>query len=97
MDELKYSIKQFVNIYNSKDKKKFLRVTKELVVYILVLCLLKLPFILCRDVVVDYFNKMNVKSTLGFVFYWLFEILYILFILLMLKTWLIKNFGAKKD
>lgn len=96
MNELKYSIKQFLNVYKSKDSKKIIKVTKNLIIYVLVLCLLKLPFIFCRDISVDYFNKMNVKNILDSILYYLFELLYILFIILMLRNWLLKEFGTNK-
>ncbi len=95
MNEIKISLKKLLEVYKSKDSKKIFIATKDLIIFILVLCFLKIPFIFFRDMVVDYFNKMNMENILSSLFYWLFEVLYLLFVILILKKWLIKKYGTK--
>lgn len=94
MNELKNSLNNLIIILKSKNSKKKLIIVKDSLIYILILCFLKTPLVLIRDLVVDYFNNMDIENILGTIFYWLFEILYILFIILMIRNWLIRKFST---
>ena len=73
MNELKYSINQICLIFKSKDSKKIGNLVKDILIFGLILCFLKLPFVMFRDIVVDYFNKISMDGFLGVLFYWLFD------------------------
>lgn len=94
MNELKNSLNNLIIILKGKNSKKKLVIVKDSLIYILILCFFKTPLVLIRDLVVDYFNNMNIENTLGNIFYWLFEILYILFVILMIRNWLIRKFST---
>lgn len=94
MSEMKHCLKQFFDIFKSKNQKLIGALIKEMLIYSLMLCFFKIPFTLCSNIVVDYFYKISNENILGQIFYWLFEILYILFIILLIKYWLLKKFGT---
>lgn len=97
MIELKNSLNNLMTIMKSTNSKKKIIIVKDFLIYVLILCFLKTPFILIRDVVVDYFSNMNVGNILARLFYWSFEILYILFTILMIRNWLIKKFSTNNN
>lgn len=97
MNEFKKSLNKLIVVIKGNDSKKKINTIKSIVVLLLILCVCKTPLVLIRDLVVDYFNNMNIENILGNIFYWLFEILYILFVILMIRNWLIKEFGTNSD
>lgn len=76
------------NIINKRNSLKLL----EFLVLGLYLCLIKVPFLFCREVSLDYFNnKTSNKLFLSFL-YWGIEFLYILIVI-----WIILNIRAHKN
>lgn len=65
---------------------------KSFIVWLLVFIFFKIPVVLVRDLVVDYFNKKSSPNILGNIFFYMFEILYILLFVLLIKNWIKKNF-----
>lgn len=63
----------------------------EIIVLILYLCLLKVPFIFCRDITYDYFYERLTNNVFSTVLYWAFEVLYLLIVL-----WMILKIKAHK-
>lgn len=71
--------------------KKYIERLLEFLVLVLYLCLIKVPFIFCREVSLDYFyDKVSSDLFLNFL-YWSIEILYVLVVI-----WLILKIRAHK-
>lgn len=87
----------FINVYKSKDYKKIFKTTGNLIIILLILCILKLPFIFLRDQCIDYFYQNASNKVMSNIFYYLFEILYILFFIVGLRGWLKKNFSTTQE
>lgn len=86
--------KYWIYLKEKNNKEKFI-ITRDLIIYIFFLLFTKTPFILVRDIVIDYFNSKSSVNILGNIFFYMFELLYILLFIFMLKKWFTKKFSTE--
>lgn len=97
MNDFKNSFSNFWNIIKGNKNKEKIKILKELAIYILILIFLKTPLIMFRDLVTDYFNSKSSVNILGIIFFYMFELLYILLFIFMLKKWFTKKFSTQNN
>ena len=74
------AINNFIDYFDKKDFKDVLKVIVELLIIIFFIALLKLPFILFRDLTLNFFDVLGVSnsSLVGILIYRIVDIVYIL-------------------
>ena len=90
MMNLKNKFNIFLKELKLTNKSNILKFIKELIINVFIIIFLKTPLVLLRELILNYFNKISSANILGNIYYWLFEILYILFAILIIRNWIIK-------
>lgn len=93
--EFKKSFDNMINIFKSKDSSKIIKAIGNILMIIIYLCVIKVPFIFCRDMCLDYLVKNITNKLFNKLIYLGFEFLYILIIILVGKVLITKIFKPK--
>lgn len=92
----KTSFDNVVTIFKSKDGKRITSAVGTLIGILLYLLIIKVPFILARELTLDFITKKIGPNILVTILYWAFEILYYLLFLFIGQKMFTKAFNPKK-
>jgi len=92
------SINNLIDSFQKNNFKGNLKLALELLLIVIFISLLKLPFILLRDIILDYFNILSVSgdSSVTILIYRIIDIIYIIFAVLVFVNMIKKRFSKVK-